>query len=109
MLLAIKPLLERTQMAASHVESWRDKTNLGHRFHGVIDDRDLAMAPQEVIERVKCELVSSIVNRIMQELGPRIDKAISDAWKEPSAPPPKPELRSFKDSMNQYINDNLRQ
>ena len=24
-------------------------------------------------------------------------------------PPPKPELRSFQDSMNQYINDNLRQ
>lgn len=71
-------------MTASHVESWKDHSILGHQFRGVIDDRDLAMTPQEVIERVKCELVSSIVNRIMLELGPRIDNAIKDAWKDRS-------------------------
>lgn len=67
-------------MSASHVESWHDQAIRGHQFRGVIDDRDLSMHPREVVERVKCELVSSIVNRIMQELGPRIDQAILEAW-----------------------------
>jgi hypothetical protein len=71
-------------MTASHVESWKDARVRGHQFRGVIDDRDLSMQPMEVVERVKCELVSSIVNRIMQELGPRIDEAIIHAWKQES-------------------------
>jgi hypothetical protein len=72
-------------MAASHVESWKDERIRGHQFRGVIDDLDLSMQPREVVERVKCELVSSIVNRIMQELGPRIDEAIIRAWEQKSA------------------------
>lgn len=72
-------------MEASHVESWKDERIRGHQFRGVIDDRDLSMQPREVIERVKCELVSSIVNRLMQELGPRIDEAIIRAWRDRSA------------------------
>jgi hypothetical protein len=72
-------------MAASHVESWKDERIRGHQFRGVIDDCDLSMQLREVVERVKCELVSSIVNRIMQELGPRIDQAIIRAWEQKSA------------------------
>ena len=67
-------------MSASHVESWKDERIRGHHFRGVIDDRDLSMQPGEVIERVKCELVASIVHRIMDEIGPRIDDAIMIAW-----------------------------
>ena len=73
-------------MAATHIESWKDEQLRGHQFRGVIDDRDLSMSPQEVVERVKCELVSSIVNRIMDELGPRLDEAIVDAWRRHSEP-----------------------
>ena len=95
-------------MAASHVESWKDERIHGHQFRGVIDDSDLSLQPQEVIERVKrelsCEdvawkhlvtpqeviervkreLVSSIVKQLMTELGPLIDEAITQAWRENS-------------------------
>ncbi len=69
-------------MSTSYVESWRDPQVLGHRFRGLIDDRDLSMDPREVIERVKSELVSSIVSQIMNELGPAIDEAITSAWSD---------------------------
>jgi hypothetical protein len=71
-------------MAASHVESWKDSEIGGHHFQGFIDGRDLTMQPREVVERVKHELILSIVNRIMTEIGPRLDEAIVRAWERKS-------------------------
>ena len=64
-------------MTASHVESWRDERIRGHQFRGVIDDVDLSIKPEEVIERIKSELVALIVNQVMKELGPIINEALT--------------------------------
>ncbi len=68
----------------SFVDCWYDKASFGHQFKGRIDDRDLRMHPQEVIAKVKQELVAMITAQIMRELGPRIDAAIKEAWQKPN-------------------------
>lgn len=69
-------------MSASHVESWLDERNRMHQFQGAISCKDLAMDAGEVIARVRNQLVESIVNRMMEEIGPRIDEAIRQSWQK---------------------------
>ena len=69
-------------MSASHVETWRNQQTRGFDFGGHINQRDLSMTKGEIIERIKGELVSSIVQQIMEEFGPLLDRAIRDCWKD---------------------------
>lgn len=68
----------------SQVESWRDERIQGHGFCGHISDHDLALDPREVVARVKTELIASIVSRMMEKLGPKMDEAIERAWRDES-------------------------
>ncbi len=69
-------------MSASFVESWKSEMSRSHHFQGEISDRDLSMDPRHVVAEVRSKLIGEIVSRIMEELGPRLDKAILAAWRE---------------------------
>jgi len=66
----------------SQVESWRNERIQGHEFRGHISDHELALDPREVVARIKTELVASIVARLMEKLGPKMDEAIERAWRD---------------------------
>ena len=71
-------------MSKSFMEASRNEAARGQDFHGHVNDRDLLMSPNEVVARVKSEIISAIVAEIMKELSPRLDNAIRSAWKEQS-------------------------
>ncbi len=53
-----------------------------HRYDitGHINEKDLTFSPAEAILAVKRELVSSIVEHIMERLSPELDRAIETAF-----------------------------
>jgi hypothetical protein len=67
---------------SSFVETWEDPDNRCHHVKGRISKRDLSMNASEVIAGVKGSIIDAIVERIMTDLGPRIDRAINEAWRD---------------------------
>jgi len=62
----------------SEMYAWRDESVQGFQIRGTLDDRDIVMNPNEITQRVKCELVSRICDELMKDIKPKIKEIFND-------------------------------
>ena len=64
------------------IEVYRDSRLDRISISGHIDRKDIAFSPGEIVQATKFQLVSAIVDLMMEELGPKISEAIEKAFRE---------------------------
>jgi hypothetical protein len=69
-------------MNQNKFETIRNECNRVFDIRGSIRFEDIALNPVDAARRVQEELVRSVVERIMEKLGPKIDEAIYNTFKE---------------------------
>ena len=65
----------------SLIETKYDSLLRRFEITGCISERDIAFSATEAVLSIKRQLVSSIVDHIMERLSPELDKAIEEAFK----------------------------
>lgn len=62
------------------IESYRDLANLATQVTATVYDRDLSFDPKHFVAEVRYKMICAIVERIMEQIGPKIDAAINEAF-----------------------------
>lgn len=69
-------------------ESYRDLANRCTDVVAKVFDRDVMFYPKELAADVRYKMVCAIVERIMDQIGPKLDKAINEAFSFPDEDKP---------------------
>lgn len=64
----------------SRIEIRQNRDCARFEISGHITERDLCFDPSEAVLAAKRQLIGAIVDRLMERLGPRLDKAIEEAF-----------------------------
>lgn len=67
---------------ASKIETWNDIENRSVELRGRISQRDLSFRPEDIVREVRHQIVDSITERIMENIGPKIDEALKRVFEE---------------------------
>jgi hypothetical protein len=67
---------------ASKIETWNDIENRCVELRRRISQRDLSFRPEEIVREVRHQIVDSITERIMENIGAKIDEALKRVFEE---------------------------
>ena len=59
----------------SNLTAWKNERLQGFEIRGVFD-------PREAVVLVKQELIKAVVDQLMERIGPKLDKALADTFRE---------------------------
>ncbi len=68
----------------SFIETRRNELSRGLDISGHISDEEILSPTKDLVLAVKRNLVSAIVDHLMKELTPRLDRAIEEAFSQTS-------------------------
>lgn len=64
------------------IESYRDLSNRCTEVMAKVYDREVVFDPQWLVADVRYKMVCAIVDRIMDQIGPKLDAAITEAFSD---------------------------